>query len=78
MFQVRRTVNKNSYRKHFLLKNSSEDSDPVEKEKFEEVLNEHKNGEHQWYYISDSLVKPVSEQDVLRKQAYLLFYERIW
>ena len=31
----------------------------------------------QWYYISDSHVKTASESEVLRCQAYLLFYERL-
>ncbi|XP_023942781.2 ubiquitin carboxyl-terminal hydrolase 16 isoform X2 [Bicyclus anynana] len=31
-----------------------------------------------WYYVSDSLVSEVSEEKVLRAQAYLLFYERIY
>lgn len=31
----------------------------------------------QWFYISDSHVKEVSETQVLKCQAYLLFYERI-
>ena len=32
-----------------------------------------------WYYISDSRVNEVvSEANVLRSQAYLLFYERIY
>ncbi|XP_039756039.1 ubiquitin carboxyl-terminal hydrolase 45 isoform X2 [Pararge aegeria] len=30
-----------------------------------------------WYYVSDSLVSEVSEEKVLRAQAYLLFYERV-
>lgn len=30
-----------------------------------------------WFYISDSFVKEVSEAQVLKCQAYLLFYERI-
>ncbi|CAH0720523.1 unnamed protein product, partial [Brenthis ino] len=30
-----------------------------------------------WYYVSDSMVSEVSEEKVLRAQAYLLFYERI-
>ncbi|XP_041981890.1 ubiquitin carboxyl-terminal hydrolase 45 isoform X2 [Aricia agestis] len=30
-----------------------------------------------WYYVSDSMVSEVSEDKVLRAQAYLLFYERI-
>lgn len=33
--------------------------------------------EPQWYYISDSHVTQVSESDVLKCEAYLLFYERI-
>ncbi|XP_037938167.1 ubiquitin carboxyl-terminal hydrolase 45 isoform X2 [Teleopsis dalmanni] len=31
-----------------------------------------------WYYVSDSRVQEVQEDDVLRAQAYLLFYERIY
>lgn len=31
-----------------------------------------------WYYVSDSMVSEVSEEKVLRAQAYLLFYERIY
>lgn len=30
-----------------------------------------------WYYVSDSMVSEVTEEKVLRAQAYLLFYERI-
>ncbi|XP_068617516.1 ubiquitin carboxyl-terminal hydrolase 16/45 isoform X2 [Battus philenor] len=30
-----------------------------------------------WYYVSDSMVSEVTEDKVLRAQAYLLFYERI-
>ena len=31
----------------------------------------------QWLYCSDTVVMPVSEEEVLRSQAYLLFYERL-
>lgn len=31
-----------------------------------------------WYYVSDSCTSEVKEENVLRSQAYLLFYERIW
>lgn len=31
-----------------------------------------------WYYVSDSRVQEVSEENVLNTQAYLLFYERIF
>lgn len=31
-----------------------------------------------WYYVSDSRVQEVSEANVLKAQAYLLFYERIY
>ena len=30
-----------------------------------------------WYYVSDTNVSEVSEEKVLKAQAYLLFYERI-
>ena len=33
--------------------------------------------EGQWYYISDSNVKKSTEADVLKSQAYVLFYEKI-
>lgn len=32
----------------------------------------------QWYYVSDSRVSEVDEERVLKTQAYLLFYERIY
>ena len=35
------------------------------------------NGEDHWYCVSDSHVSEVSEERVLKSQAYLLFYERI-
>ncbi|XP_004524965.1 ubiquitin carboxyl-terminal hydrolase 45 [Ceratitis capitata] len=31
-----------------------------------------------WYYVSDSRVQEVNEETVLKAQAYLLFYERIY
>lgn len=31
-----------------------------------------------WYYVSDSHVREVSEESVLKAQAYILFYERIF
>jgi len=31
-----------------------------------------------WYFVSDSRVSEVGEERVLRSQAYMLFYERIW
>lgn len=31
-----------------------------------------------WYHISDSRVNEVPEAEVLKAQAYLLFYERIF
>ena len=33
-------------------------------------------GGSQWYRMSDSIVKEVSEEVVLSKQAFMLFYER--
>ena len=36
-----------------------------------------KGGAGGWRYVSDSHVSPVSTDQVLGKQAYLLFYERI-
>lgn len=31
----------------------------------------------QWYFISDSRVRTASESEVLKSQAYLLFYEQL-
>lgn len=31
-----------------------------------------------WYHISDSFVREVSSETVLKAQAYLLFYERVF
>ena len=31
----------------------------------------------QWYYISDTHVRTATESEVVKSQAYLLFYERI-
>lgn len=31
----------------------------------------------QWYYISDSQVRTTTQSEVLRSQAYLLFYEKL-
>lgn len=31
-----------------------------------------------WYYVSDSHVREISEEQVLKSEAYLLFYERIY
>lgn len=31
----------------------------------------------QWYYISDTHVRTATESEVIKSQAYLLFYERI-
>lgn len=34
-------------------------------------------GGSQWYYTSDSTVRAVDREEVLKQQAYLLFYERL-
>ena len=33
-------------------------------------------GQRSWFYISDTQVKPVSEADILRREAYILLYMR--
>ncbi|XP_042517711.1 ubiquitin carboxyl-terminal hydrolase 2-like [Macadamia integrifolia] len=38
---------------------------------------EHFSGESTWYYTSDSYVREVSLAEVLRSEAYILFYEKI-
>ena len=38
---------------------------------------EHSDHEDRWFDISDSAVWPVNFQQVLEKEAYLLFYERV-
>ncbi|ESN98487.1 hypothetical protein HELRODRAFT_113809 [Helobdella robusta] len=39
--------------------------------------NNNDDGNYRWFYISDTWVKPTSEEDALSSQAYLLFYEKI-
>lgn len=76
-FQVRKPVEKNSYRRLFLPKSKTDEFQPFNVEDLEQKLSEHKHAEKQWYYISDSFARPIPEEEVLHKQAYLLFYERI-
>ena len=38
----------------------------------------HEPPQGKWYYVSDSHVREVSEDSVLKAQAYILFYERIF
>ena len=35
------------------------------------------SGVGQWYYVSDSHVRTATESEVLKSQAYLLFYEQL-
>lgn len=75
--QVRKPVEKNSYRRLFLPKSTANEYEPLDIEDLEQKLSEHMSAEKQWYYISDSFARPIAEEEVLHKQAYLLFYERI-
>merc|ERR1719260_242531 len=50
-----------------------EKSDVVEEPNNNLTLNQPRR----WYHVSDSSVSEVSEEKVLKAQAYLLFYERI-
>jgi ubiquitin C-terminal hydrolase len=54
-------------------KEESEYDEKVEKKVARESLDEGK-----WYYCSDSHVSSVSADQVLKTQAFLLFYERIY
>lgn len=38
---------------------------------------EKENGDSVWYYASDAYVREVSFEEVLRCEAYILFYEEI-
>jgi len=40
-------------------------------------LYDHVYDEGYWFDISDTVVRPTDKHSVLRKQAYLLFYERV-
>lgn len=35
------------------------------------------NGDFVWYYASDAYVREVSLEEVLRSEAYILFYEQV-
>lgn len=47
------------------------------KKNLSENTHEKINEDSKWYYMSDSVVREASESEVLKCQAYLLFYERI-
>lgn len=38
---------------------------------------ENENGGFEWYHASDAYVREVSLEEVLRCEAYILFYEKI-
>ena len=49
----------------------------------DEDINEERSAESlipqgHWFHVSDSRINVVTEATVLKAQAYLLFYERIW
>ena len=48
----------------------------AERSTVEEDSSEY-SSEGTWYYCSDSHVMAVSEEKVLKSQAFLLFYERV-
>lgn len=47
------------------------------KKKKQSSYTHERPGDGQWYYVSDSRVSMVTEEKVLRSQAYMLFYERL-
>ena len=61
---------------HALLMEIERKTREKEERKFSESTDEEENSPSKWYYISDSSVTEVSEEKVLKCQAYLLFYER--
>ncbi|XP_071051773.1 ubiquitin carboxyl-terminal hydrolase 16/45 [Onthophagus taurus] len=72
--KVRPKLEPNSYRWQFLPKNQKQT-------KSDEVRGAHgipQTPPGKWYHVSDSYVAEVQETSVLRAQAYLLFYERIY
>ncbi|XP_050526029.1 ubiquitin carboxyl-terminal hydrolase 16 [Daktulosphaira vitifoliae] len=71
--KVRDQVKDDSYRNSFLEGCKSLPSKIIDGN--EDVSHLAPNGN--WYYISDSSVRPASPNDVQSCQAYLLFYERI-
>ena len=42
-----------------------------------EMEDDSVNQPQRWFHVSDSVVREVTEEKVLKAQAYLLFYERI-
>lgn len=69
--KVRPQLDENDYRWQFLPKNQNKGEQP------KGAKGEPENPPGKWYYVSDSFVSEVTEQKVLKAQAYLLFYERI-
>ena len=49
----------------------------IEEEEEEEEEKSSTAGDKRWFLVSDSHVSEVTEDRVLKSQAYLLFYERI-
>ncbi|XP_057341443.1 ubiquitin carboxyl-terminal hydrolase 45 isoform X2 [Microplitis mediator] len=80
--KTRKKLDFNDSRWSFLIKKNipNIDEDQNHHDTNEDIVNkENKNliPPGQWYYISDSKVVKIDETAVLKKQAYLLFYERI-
>ncbi|XP_065218839.1 ubiquitin carboxyl-terminal hydrolase 16/45 isoform X2 [Planococcus citri] len=79
--KARKPVEKNSYRRAFLPKsaNNSVQLENLTFENIERKIEEDQSSSSTWYCISDSNVSKVtSEEQVLKREAYLLFYERIF
>lgn len=71
----------NSYRRLFLPKGSTHsfDLENFGIENLERRIEEDQSSPSAWYCISDSNVSRVmTEEQVLKREAYLLFYERIF
>lgn len=69
--KVRPQLDENDHRWQFLPKNQNKGEQP------KGAKAEPENPPGKWYYVSDSYVSEVAEQEVLKAQAYVLFYERI-
>ena len=77
VLQVRAPLKENDPRWAFLPRDCKVSKESVQKEE-EEGSYGFEAPAGKWYYVSDSRVSEVREDRVLRSQAYLLFYERIW
>jgi ubiquitin carboxyl-terminal hydrolase 16/45 len=82
--QIERMLTKEQQRNHANPEDSDDLSTTSSTDDLEGAVGGTTDGEGvtkspgKWYYVSDSFVKETSEENVLKAEAYLLFYERVY